>query len=176
MATAEVITNISGSGASYTFSSIPATYNNLYLVGTVRSDHSASAGTQVKMNMKVNSATSGYVWRYFYNTTTTPTGGANWGAAIVDLDFRIPHAGWNTLQYNQFEMWIPDYSVSTKYKNILFRSGNMGNSSSSNEHSLMLNSVMWENTTAISNLYFAPDNGSFDSYKNMTLYGLNGYS
>ena len=176
MATAEVIQNTSGSGSSYTFSSIPSSYNNLYLVGTVRSTHSASAGTQVKMQMKVNSATSGYVWRYFYTDSTSPTGGANWAASIVDLDLRIPHSGWVALQYNQFEMWIPNYSSSDQYKNIIYRSGNLGNSSSSNEYSLMLNSVMWESTSAINTLYFAPDNGNFDSYTNMTLYGLNGYS
>jgi hypothetical protein len=142
---------LGSSAASVTFSSIPATYRDLILVGQFTGSSAAAA-----LNLRFNSDTGNYtgVQAFFSgavgsNTTTSQTLSAIYGANITFATANIM-----------------DYSATDKHKTTLTRSGNVGNSE------VAMAAFRWASTAAVTTIGLVPAAGTISAGSTFNLYGI----
>ena len=162
---------------SVTFSSIPDTYDNLYILASTRLSNTGSNAYFPAITTSFNNVTTGteYNSSYIlaYDTTIT-------GTYYSDVA-----AGWSGMRgsgtssvadiITPTEIWIPNYSNTDNYKTGVFTSI-VSNNSTTNGHWLHTwGGLQWANTAAISEIDFTPtSSGTFAQYSTFTLYGING--
>ena len=167
-------TELGASAASYNPTSIPSSYDHLYLIASVRSDDSGKYYD--RGNLQFNGDTgSNYSYQTFYTLTAnsfSATSSAS-GTSLDYLFFNGPSTLANT--FGTFEMWIPNYTKSDAWRQLLIQS-TMPNSSSSAGH-WVLSSVcgLWKNASAaVDEIELGPSSANFVQYSSFTLYGING--
>ncbi len=175
MAGMEVIghSELSSATSSVSFSSIPATYQHLYVVGSVRSTHSAySVGSAITFN---DDTGSNYTCSAIFNTgagvnATEETGRAN-------APYFMDGAGSSSVA-NAFaadEMWVLNYASTAMYKSLIGGSSNVGDDAYVDETVWMETIVTghWESTAAINKVTIASGSSNWAQYTAFTLYGIN---
>jgi len=114
MATYTLISSntLSSSAASVTFSSIPATYTDLVVRISVRSDVAATADT---LFMQFNSITSGYSETNLYANSANTPGSTN-GSSLSKIGafgyFLITSASATASTFSNTEIYVPSYTAS----------------------------------------------------------------
>jgi hypothetical protein len=157
--------------SSVTFSSIPATYTDLKVVGSTRSSTSDQT-----LLYRFNASTSNYTAKYLGGTgtatesgnltTLTAGAGGTWG--------RIANAGVNAstttaTTFSNWELYIPNYA-SANNKSSSFNSVTENNAT---EAFAEVDAPLWSDTAAITSVEFAVYNtGSFVQYSTFYLYGI----
>jgi len=157
--------------SSVTFSSIPATYTDLKVVGSTRSSTSDQT-----LLYRFNASTSNYTSKYLGGTgtaaesasftTLTAGAGGTWG--------RIGNAGVNAstttaTTFSNWELYIQNYA-SANNKSSSFNSVTENNTTAAFAE---LDAPLWSDTTAITSVGFAVYNtGSFVQYSTFYLYGI----
>jgi len=164
----ETVTVGSGGQATVTFSSIPATYKHLQ-VRCISRDTSATNGIGA-MKLTINSDTSSTYTRHIlygdgasaasaYNSTT----GFSYTGILVQGGSSASIFAANAID-------ILDYANTNKYKTVRSLSG--ADRNGSGEIDLISN--LWQSTSAITTLSFAPISGNFAQYSQFALYGIKG--
>jgi len=166
----------SGGAASIEFGSIPQTYTDLVLVGSLRSTSTSSnTGEYDAFGYRFNSSTSGYTTRNLQGngsvassstqTTMTASVGGTYG--------RISNAGINnslsgTSIFTSINLYIPNYvgSINKSWSLEYVEEGN-----ATTRYSEII-AGLWSNTTAISSIAFALVTGNFAQYSSASLYGI----
>jgi hypothetical protein len=147
-------TTISGTPASYTFSSIPSTYTDLVLIiaGT------ASGGTNTHVQFNGDTGTN-YSTTYVYGDGTSAVSGRNTSTSTPSVGYISTAQGVSTVQ-------IQNYSNATTYKSLLARWNNTG--------VLVAASVsLWRSTSAITSVLVGCGSGqTFTAGTTLTLYGI----
>jgi hypothetical protein len=165
-ATYELIASntLGSSAASVTFSSIPATYTDLVLRMSVRSDRSASLVDTITFNF--NSSTSN-----FSNTRIEGTGasGASTRNQTNSSLIRVPATSVTADTFNNVEIYLPNYAGSTNKP--------LSNSFAyeNNATTAYVGAVasLWSNTAAITSIQFGlVDGPNFVSGSSFFLYGI----
>lgn len=152
------------SSTTVTFSKIPQTYTDLYLVVSARSTTSAKA---VAAQLTFNGSTTGYSERLLYGTgtsalTTTRTG--SWFQWCVD-------AVGATATANTFgcgEVYIPNYTGAAN-KTVSSVTVDEDNATAGN---IYVNAALWSNTAAITSISLQDGGGSFVAGSTFFLYGI----
>ncbi len=158
---------LSSSAASVTFSSIPATYTDLVLKLSTRTD---LADTSVNIFTRLNGDTA---------TNYSITRVANYGGG-VDSDrntsqVRFNQAPWSegtNLTANTFansEMYIPSYTASQNKPLSVFDA--VENDSATTAY-VIATASLWRNTAAITSIEMLPYSGNFVSGSSFFLYGI----
>jgi hypothetical protein len=166
----------SGGAASIEFGSIPQTYTDLVLVGSVRSTSTTSnTGEYDPIGYRFNASTSGYSARNLQGngsaassstqTTLTASGGGTYG--------RISNAGINnslsgTSIFTSFNLYLPNYVGST---NKSWSLEYVEERNATATYSEMI-AGLWSNTAAITSITFALANGNFAEFSSASLYGI----
>ena len=154
----------SGGAADITFSSIPATYTDLCILASARSDRSGSVQDWIKVQF--NASTSNYSWRglYGYNTTV-----ASESSSSNNRMGRIPAASATASTFGNCSLYIPNYAGSSN------KSSSAEGVSENNaaEAWLALDANLWSDASAITSVKLLPADGTaFVQYSTATLYGI----
>lgn len=148
--------------ADIVFSSIPATYRDLILVGNVGTTAAAFANGELQFNADTGTNYS-RVQAIGTNVNTAVSfaaGSENAIKAILFSDDLV--RGTNIFQ-------IMDYSATDKHKTVLLRSSIMP----SGEDRVMMSAGRYASNTAISSLRVFPSGASFSIGSTWSLYGVN---
>lgn len=147
------------SGASVTLSSIPQTYNSLYLV--IRSFLPANNNAQLLMRFNGDSNANRH--RSMLNTGTSYEAQTSFNATSVTLDSFSS----NSASTNLTGITIPNYTNTTTWK-----MADIVSVSSPNTNFILRNAAgLYNQTSAITSLVFFPDSGNFTS-GTILLYGV----
>lgn len=157
-----------GSGATFDFTSIPATYSHLKIVLQARGD-TAAAGTAVHMHFN-NDTAGNYDSETIDAINTTLTSGAQVATANNFIG-GIPANTATANQAGMIEITIPNYASTTFFKNYLAVGGN-------DQTQLVADQIMritqgqWRSTAAINRVTIVPGAGNFAAGSTATLYGM----
>ena len=172
----QTVTVGSGGAATVSFSSIPQTYTDLVILGSVRSTSTTSnTGEYDPMAYRFNATTSGYTARTLEGngstayssslTTATGSGGGTYGRAT---DGGINNSLSGTSIFSSFSMYIPNYAGNTN------KSWSLEYASERNVTTAFSSIVagLWSNTAAITEVTFALIVANYAQYSSFSLYGI----
>ena len=161
--TMQVIEHIevgSGGAASIDFTSIPATYTDLYLTLSARTD-----GTGNATNIEFNGSGTGYSNRSLQGNGASASSFGTYFSTIGNSNDSTQTS--NT--FGSIGVMIPNYSSSTQYKSYSSDSASENNATTAY---MAIVAGLWSNTDAITSLSLTPVNGSWVQYSSATLYGI----
>ncbi len=167
MATYTLISSnvLSSSAASITFSSIPATYTDLVVKWSVRTDYGA---TRTGFRIAANSITSGYTATYLIQYNTTVVGSGQDSAAYWNAEY-IDGTGATANTFGSGELYLPSYIASQNKPASLFSAAE-GNSAA--DTGMYVKALLLSNTAAITSLTATANTGNFVSGSSFYLYGI----
>jgi hypothetical protein len=154
----------SGGASSISFSAIPATYTDLYVKLSLRSDRTADTDS---VNMTVNGSATSMTWLYLLGNNSSVSS-ATAQRFYTDSDFNTAST------FGSADVYIPNYA-SANYKS--FSVDTVSENLSANNAQTELLTQLWSNTAAITSITFAPQFGSnWKQYSTATLYGVTKYA
>jgi len=166
--TYEAITTVtvgSGGAANIEFTSIPATYTDLVLKVSMRTDR-VSATDPILITFNNNGA------NYSYRSIWTDGSGTVYsfnGSAQAYLQGQYATAATATVNtFTNFEMYIPNYAGSANKS----ASSDSTHENNATQAYLVMMANLWADSSAITSIKFDPDNGNFVQYSTATLYGI----
>lgn len=154
---------LGGTQSSISFTSIPSTYKHLQIRYLLRGTN-AGLGVYARFN---SDSGSNYANHYL----TGDGSSASSGAYLSETRFIFGAGAGTALGTGIFAVAILDildYKSTVKYKTGRALSGVDANGSGN----VSLNSSLWLNTNAISNIEIFPTAGSFAQYSSFALYGI----
>lgn len=152
---------LASAASSITFSSIPQTYDGLYVVASCRSDRAEYFdNVRIKPN---GSATNG-TGRYLFGTGSSAVSGTE--------AYAFGYTAGNNVTSNTFgniSIYIPNYT-SSNYKSISTDGVGENNATSSVQ---AITASLWSDTSAITSLEIDQGDGSnWQTYSSFALYGI----
>ena len=161
------VTVSSGGAANIEFTSIPATYTDLKIVLSGRTDRTASAE---ELSIRVNGLTTGiYSSKLLYALSSGPASASQTSATSL-YGGSIPAATATSNTFGSLELYIPNYTSSNN-KSMSYESVSENNSTSVYE--LWIGAFLAGTTATISSINIYPANGgSYVQYSTATLYGI----
>lgn len=157
---------LTGTAASVTFSSIPATFTDLVLKFSIRS---SSASLTADAKITFNSITSGYSYTLLYSTSVPAaasvrdSSAASFGGYSVDGDTATANS------FNNGEMYLPNYAGATNKPFSVISAPESNTSAMQNNFAA---AGLLSNTAAISSIVLSPLSGNFLTGSSFFLYGL----
>ena len=159
-----------GSSATVTFSSIPATYKHLQIRGIGRND---SATNKANIGVRLNGDTgNNYTYHILVGNGSTAS---SFGATATVYSYLGDSTG-NSATSNivaPIIIDIIDYASTTKNKTIRSTAGNELNSATT-DADISLGSGLWLNTAAITSVSIFSNSGNWTTQTTFALYGIKG--
>ena len=155
-----------GGASSITFSSIPATYTDLVVKASLRTNRSDGILFD-NCIMTFNGSTSGYSGKLLYGLSGSATSINAGGSSSISFIYATSsYATSNT--FGNTEIYIPNYAGSTN------KSVSVDGVSESNDTAAItaLSASLWSNTAAINQITIGQGTGTFVQYSTATLYGI----
>ena len=163
-------TELSGTATYWEKTSIPSSYDHLYIVTSQRVDASVY---EQSSDLTLNSSGSDYSYTYSLAFTSTPQAGrASSQARILG-----PYSTGASALADTFAtstIWIPNYANTSNYTSCFIEFGLPNNSTTNYEWRLMQTAGLWSNTSAVNAVRIETSGGNFVQYSTFTLYGING--
>lgn len=159
-------TTLSTSAASVTFSSIPATYTDLILKISARSDDAGNIGS---LQLSINGTSAGHSSTEINGYNTTASSSRRSAGTRLWFENAIDAGSTTTNTFSSVEIYIPSYLASQNKP----LSGDYG--AENNSASVWLRGAtagLWSNTAAITSLTFYQQGFNFVSGSTFYLYGL----
>jgi hypothetical protein len=162
----------SGGAASWTKASIPASYDHLYLLGSLRTER-ADYWEDGKVNLNGDTGNN-----YSYTRLKGGSGGAtssrNDGLTRLEK-WNMSGASALADTFGPLMIWIPNYAGTVGYTQILLNTGASGNTTTSTQYSLGWYAGVWSSTAAVDEITIATNDGEdLAQYSTITLYGVTG--
>ena len=155
----------SGGVTSVTFSSIPATYTDLLVYQSARSDSSAPYRYQ---NMTFNGSGTGYTWKDLYGDSGT----VGSQSASTTYAGYTPAATATTSTFSNTEYYISNYASSNN-KSWYDNSVTENNASTSGSIITEMGVGVWANSAAITSITLtAYGTSNYVQYSSFYLYGI----
>ena len=159
----------SGGSSNIDFTSIPATYTDLYIQVSARTNRAAQLD----------------YWNLRFNNDSATNYSARWlkayGISVLESSSNSSadkiFIGWlngNTATTNTFGttgIYIPNYT-STNYKSTSSEGAVENNASGNNDFELGIIAGLWSSTSAINRITLIPAAGTLLQYSTATLYGI----
>jgi hypothetical protein len=152
-----------GGAATITFSSIPATYTDLVLVTSLRSDKPSYGFSN--FSLSINGSTSTFTTRYVEGNGASATSGSTTTGASGNING--PASTASTFSNTQF--YFPNYASSAN------KSYSLDHVTEANATTAWMNLTagLWSTTSAITSLTLTEGNSSvFAQYSTASLYGI----
>jgi len=153
----------SGGAASIDFTSIPATFTDLLVKLSARSNGSGGYDFQ-NMFVKINGATTNGSTRWLRGNGSSASSASD--TPIYTTALNYPLSTSNT--FNNMELYFPNY-LSSNNKSISIDAVAENNATAAEA---VLQAGLWSNTNAITEIGFYPNIGSFVQHSTATLYGI----
>lgn len=159
-------TVLTGTQATVTFSGIPATYTDLLLVMSARSDYAGGYGDIVKIRYNNSGADTNLTSRRIQGYNAAVTSGSS-----AFLYFGIMSTSLGTSNtFASAEVYIPNYTGST---NKPASSTSVMEQNDTTNYFLQAHAGLWSDTTAINRIDLISNTGSnFVSGSRFDLYGI----
>jgi hypothetical protein len=165
-------TNGSGSSATITLSSIPSTYKHLQLRMIVKgTSTSGGYANTCRLNFNSDTTATNYYNHYMLGDGSSATSGSSnsfTGFPFVSTGSAASANG----AYSAHVIDILDYASTSKYKTLRALTGVDTNGNGG----MVLGSMLWKNTAAISSLTFSNTDGTyfgnFTTGSSFALYGI----
>lgn len=164
-------TTLTGSQASVSFSSIPATYTDLCLQISARSDDTSlpPSGNILAFQFNSNGANYSATELKASNATANST---RWSAQSNQYSGLNGYDGANNTAstFSSFEIYIPSYTVSQNKTSSSFM---VAENNSAGSNNIAATAQLWGNTAAITSVVFTNSNATnFVSGSTFYLYGI----
>ena len=152
----------SAGAASITFSNIPATFTDLRLVWSGRTDY---AGVTNTMNILLNSASTTFTLKTVFGDGTTADTQSSSTNQYVGW---IPGSTATASTFGNTELYIPNYTSSNQ------KSFSVDTVTENNATAVYngLIAGLWSGTSAISSITLNPRDGNWVQYSTFSLYGI----
>jgi hypothetical protein len=160
---------VGSGGTSYIeFTSIPATYTDLLIKTSLRSNRAdGTVIDTVGLRFNGNSSAS-YDMRRLTGTGAATSSGSGTGDTSLFLD-NPPSNSATASTFGNSEYYIPNYAGS-KYKSV--QAGAVSENNGTTAYA-RLTAGLWSNTSAITSIRLTPDTGTlWVQYSTATLYGI----
>jgi hypothetical protein len=158
-----------GGAASIDFTSIPATYTDLLIRISARTNRSGQPVDSLKLTF--NGATTNFSARGVGADASSGSGFSfnNAGSASIEDAVFMTAATATANTFGSADIYIPNYAGSTN-KSVSSDSVTENNATQSY---LLFDAGLWSNTSAITSIKLAPLNGSLiNQYSTASLYGI----
>jgi len=167
-------TEVGTATGAWTKGSIPASYDHLYLVASTRS---TEASNLPSITLQVGNSGldtgSNYSQTRMYASTSTVSSNAHTSADGGNYFRTAPN--WATADsFGVMTVWIPYYANTSNYKQIYISASAPNMSVTDAEWELVTGAVMWQSTSAITDVGMDASGNNFMQYSTFTLYGING--
>jgi hypothetical protein len=159
----------SGGAADFTFSSIPSTYTDICVF---LSGRSTASFTRRVLRLRINgsSTASDYSGRDLIGSGSAASSGTQ---AVGDSSyiqiFDLPAANATANTFGNISIYIPNYANSSTFKSVSVDSVAEDNATTAY---MSLLAGLYNQNTAISQIYLAPDSGNFAQHSTAYLYGI----
>jgi len=152
----------SGGAANIEFTSIPATYTDLLVKLSTRTNNTGDGnGTKISFNGSTSDLSS----RYLYGTGST----AGSGSSATDGFIAIVNGTTETSNtFSNTDIYIPNYAGSN---NKSAASDSVMENNATGAYQVFY-AVLWSNAAAITSVTLTPGLGSWVQYSTATLYGI----
>jgi len=166
-------TELSGDTASYNVTSIPSSYDHLYVTASVRSDYVGYfIFPLLTFNGDSGTNYSDTEMRAI-NTTALQSSRNNSNAYLQAGTIQADSATADT--FGIWNCWIPNYAGTTGFKAALVNSVAENASTTASQWCLNQTAGLWHSTAAINQITLAIfDSTNFLQYSTFTLYGVTG--
>lgn len=152
-----------GGAASIDFTSIPATYADLYIIASVRSNRAAAVPDNLQVGF--NGLTTNLSFRLLYGGGTSATSASGAYGLLGDMTA----AGATTSVFGSFSIYIPNYAGSAN-KSYSVDSVTENNATESYQEMV---AGLWSSTAAITQVTLTPRTGTLlTQYSSASLYGI----
>jgi hypothetical protein len=163
---------LSGTSSDWEKTSIPSSYDHLYLVVSARSDN---ATVRTDIIARANGDTgSNYSRTQLYSTTATPGADQTTGSSSLWDFLPCPAANAVSPAFSTGSVWIPHYANTANFKQFLTVGAMENNSDTNSEWKINVGAQLWSSTAAINQLTLYLQHGDFVQYSTFTLYGVTG--
>ena len=165
-------TELSGNAASYDVTSIPSSYDHLYLTTSTRTDDVVYSD---QLGLRFNGDTgTNYSWTRLTTGTSTPySSRGDTDTSIEGLYTPGSSADANT--FGTMTMWIPNYANTANFKQTASRWAQENNSTTDWQWFVGVHAGLWASTAAVNQITLTPlDGDNFVQYSTFTLYGVSG--
>lgn len=155
----------SGGATSISFNSIPATYTDLLIKWSARTDYSGAALRYESISF--NSNTSNYSWRTLYGSGSTPD---SLNGTTERLSAYNPAATATASTFSNNEMYIPNYAGSN---NKSYSTDSVTENNATSAYATLV-AGLWSNTSAITSITLTPQytTTGYQQYSTFYLYGV----
>ena len=161
---------LGSAAASIDFTSIPATYTDLCLKLSLRTDYSA---IDTYFNMNFNNDTGANYKNIGVYQSNSPVASSNSFTAQNNLYIYQSNAGTSTSNtFANVEIYIPNYATSSTYKSVSADGANENNTASPTTRFNPLNGGLWSSSAPITSIKFTPPSGNWLTYSSASLYGI----
>jgi hypothetical protein len=165
-------TELSGSATTWTKSSIPSSYDHLYLEFSARSDDS-SYRDEVEVNLNADTGNN-YSLTQLFGVSGTPGSQRSSGIAKIDKNY-LPAASSTADTFGTGTLWIPHYSNTANFKQVLIQAAGEGATTTDYQWGISVCAGLWSSTAAVNQITLGPLTGTnFVQYSTFTLYGVTG--
>ena len=169
-------TELSGSETSWTKTSIPSSYDHLYLEFSARSDQAASYRDEIEVQL--NGDTGGnYSVTQMFAVENSSVGSQRQSGVDSIQKIYLPAASSTADTFGTGTLWIPHYANTANYKQVLIRAACEGATTTDYQWGLAVAAGLhrpWP-PLAVNQITLAPLTGTnFVQYSTFTLYGVTG--
>ncbi len=159
----------SGGAADITFSSIPSTFTDICVL---LSGRSTASFTRRILRLRINgsSTASDYTGRDVVGSGSAASSGSQpAGTSSYIQIYDLPAANATASTFGNISIYIPNYANSTTYKSVSVDAVAEDNITTAY---MSLLAGIYNQNTAITQIYLAPDSGNFAEYSTAYLYGV----
>ena len=168
----------SGGAASWTKSSIPASYDHLLLMASVRTEESAyRAYSDFRVGNGGVDTGNNYSSTRMRAASSSVDAATETGEAAFQYNSTSPGTSVLADTFSVCKIWIPNYANTSNYKQLLFQDVVPNNSTTVLQWEVIVAAGLWASTSAITDVaFYGHSLGSSDlaEYSSFTLYGING--
>jgi hypothetical protein len=158
-----------GGASSIASSSIPATFTDLVVKVSTRTDGDQPGTTYCQLRMTYNGSSSGYSYRLLYGIPSVGAGSLS-GSSLSQIEWAggVADVTATSSTFSNSEIYIPNYASSNNKS----ASHNSVTESNSTLALATLTASLWSNSAAITSITFTAETGNFVQYSTATLYGI----
>ena len=153
--------------------SISNTYDNLLIIGSIR-----SASGAYWQNLWIRVGNGGLDTGS--NFSSTYLSNVNQGSAIsgratgqTKWAYQYVQADWGrTDNFSIVKIWIPNYANTDGFKQVIIQTAVVNDSNNTAQGSMTQTAGLWHSTSAITDIGVSEPNNGFKTYTDFTLYGI----
>jgi hypothetical protein len=162
-------TTVSSAVSAVTFSDIPQAYEHLQIRAILKTNENSSGATNIEMRLNSDTG-SNYTRHYLRGTGSAADAGAATSQSKFTVGTAIQSSAGLANMFGAMVVDILDYTNINKYTTVRALSGQ--NTNGSGTTGMWLQSGLWLNTAAITNISLFSSSSNINQYSSFALYGI----